>query len=85
MIALVLGVVFVAACVIWALSWSIQIGGSIIVILFRTFPLLVKIILMIVVTLVGSVVWMAWFCVAPKRAMASLRKAQAEQKGPAHG
>lgn len=85
MIALVLGAVFVAACLIWALLWSIQIGGSLIVILVRLFPLAAKIILMIVVTIFGGIGWCLWFCVAPKPAMASLRKAQAEHKAASRG
>ena len=81
LIPFALGGVFIAACLIWALTWSIQIGGSIIAILFRAVVALISPVLV----LLGALGWMLWFCVAPRPAMASLRKAQAAQKRTAHG
>lgn len=85
MIPIVLGAVFVAACLIglatYLLHGTVWAGIAAV----RVFMMFGHIVLMVLVTVFGSLAWMIWFCVAPKHAMASLRKAQAEHKGAARG
>lgn len=76
MIAVVLGTVFVVACLIWAAAWGVQIVAIIARVILGVLGLLVA----PVAVLIGSLAWMVWFCFAPKPAMASVRKAQAEYR-----
>lgn len=73
MIVLALQIAFILACLFWACTWLVQLGIPVI-------SLLAKIVLVVLFTVFGSLVWIGWWIVNPKSASASLRQHEAQKR-----
>lgn len=80
MIALVLGSVFVIACLIALVTYLLEGTAWASIVAIKVFMVIGHLILIVLSAVFGSMVWMLWWIVAPKHAMAGLRKAQASQR-----